>query len=127
MYYPDQNALTSFHKYQYVCYNICMHRPKALQAAPVDTDSVDLLAKIRKAVAASGYLLADGTPLEDYDPLVQLATFAAQVSDSDDPQTKRLRIECAKEVAKYLHPQKRSQEVIGAGGGPIQVEIIKYD
>ena len=101
-----------------------MARPKALKAQDVDDSSLDLLERIKAAV---GEILPDQ---QDYDPVVQLAVFAAQYNPKaefpEEPAIVKMRIEAAKEVAKYLHPQKRSQEVLGKGGGPIQIKLIDY-
>lgn len=97
-----------------------MARKKALKAAELDDSGKDLLAKIQKAVGGKG----------DYDPVVQLAIFAAGYDPNaefpDKPELVKLRIEAAKEVAKYLHPQKRSQEVLGKGGGPLEIKLVDY-
>ena len=112
----------------HVCYykNRVMARPKRTKIAPPSESTADLLARIKAAVAmfAKG---PDGKPQLDWNPLEQLAIFAAQHSDSDDPATKKLRIDAAKEVAKYLHPQLKGTEVAGPGGGPVEIIIRKSD
>lgn len=104
-----------------------MARKKALKAVDLDESSEELLAKIKKAVRESKVL----TPLKaDYDPLVQLAVFASQYDPDaefpEDPSIIKLRLDAAKEVAKYIHAQKRSQEVVGKGGGPIEIKFADY-
>lgn len=103
-----------------------MARKKALKLAELDDSSIELLKKIKKFVAEAG----NSELQQDYDPVVQLAVFAAKHDPAaefpEDAQIIKLRLDAAKEVAKYIHPQKRSQEVVGKGGGPIQIQFAGY-
>ena len=38
-----------------------------------------------------------------------------------------LRVKCMSEVARYLHPQRKAVEVVGADGGPIKVLMLNLD
>ena len=100
-----------------------MARPKRIKAQPTSQTSLDLLEQIKAAVGE--ITLPNGTK-QDWNPVVQLAQFAADKSDSDDAAIKKLRLEAAKEVAKYLHAPLKSIEVVGAGGGPLEIRLKQY-
>ena len=97
-----------------------MARPKRRKEAPLSESAKDLLTRIKAAV---GKLPAGN---KDWDPVEQLAVFAAAHSDSDDKDTKKLRIDAAKEVAKYIHPQLKGTEVSGNPDKPIEIKIRQF-
>lgn len=63
-------------------------------------------------------------PEEEWDPVVQLAVFAAS---PNVPQ--KLRVDASKEVARYIHSPRKAVDHTHAGpdGGPIQVaSTVKF-
>jgi hypothetical protein len=105
------------------CYYTAMARPKRVTQTPVSTSTSDLVAQIEEAC---GPITAGGKDFK-YNPVIQLAVFAAGATDADDAAMKKLRLEAAKEVAKYTNTQVRATELSGPKGGEIKIRIMKPD
>lgn len=98
-----------------------MARPKKIQAAPISKSTEDLLEKIKKAVASAGIVNLDGQPIDNFDPIEQLAILAA-----DPNLDKKLKIEALKDLAGYIHPKVKTVEIAGSQDKPIQFEIRRF-
>lgn len=105
------------------CYSDCMARPKKIKADGLSEDTLALIDQIK---AATGEITLQDGSKQAWNPIVQLAIFAKAGSDADDGSMKKLRIEAAKEVAKYMHAPLKSIEIAGAGGGPIEISIRRF-
>lgn len=101
-----------------------MARPKRLTQTPASTSTSDLVALIEKSCGPITTASGERVP---YNPVLQLAIFASGGTDADDPAMKKLRIEAAKESAKYTNVQVRAQEISGPKGGEIKIRIMKPD
>lgn len=54
--------------------------------------------------------------IEDYDPLIALAELA------QDAEEDGIKQKCLGEIANYVHPKRKSVELTGPEGGPLQME-----
>ena len=97
-----------------------MARPKRIKAKAISQSTVELLARIQKRVFESGVLSNDGLPVKDFDPLEQLAVWAADSSIKQDD-----RIACTKELAKYLYPALKGVEIAGNQDKPLEIHITR--
>jgi hypothetical protein len=103
-------------------------RPKSTNKEPeVSQNQRDqLLALISERVGHDNHVV-------EYDPVVAMALIATdpEINGRDpdtgeriqgSPRDLKLALDAHKEVAKYTRPQLKQVEVVGAGGGPLEVK-----
>ena len=97
-----------------------MARPKQLKAAPIAQTTNELIKQIEEACGP----IIVGDKRFKYNSVLQLAIFAHGATEADDDTRRKMRLDAAKEVAKYTNIQIRAQEISGPGGGELKVRII---
>jgi hypothetical protein len=65
--------------------------------------------------------VADKLAELNYDPIIRMVEVAEKT------ESEAIRSKIAMELAKYVHPQLRSMELVGTGGGPVEVNVSGVD